>query len=188
MNIMLFIVHLTHNISNYIPEIIGILGTILGTILGWLLHLISENIEKTYILVDYFYDRKSTHNEYAYIVKIFIYNASSKQQCMRNTRLSFQNNRRQSLIKSIPNEGFCNFYTIKSKNQNKKQNIININSYGQNEYYFSDLIVDNEYDKISTAERIYLLYEDKKNHTKKKLIKKDFKITSVENIEWDKFP
>lgn len=185
---MILIANSANNISDYIPQIIGIFGTILGTILGWLLHLITENIEKTYILVDHFYDRKSIHNEYAYIVKIFIYNASNKQQCIRNARLFFQNSGRQNLIISIPNEGFCDFYTVRSKNKKKEQNIITINSYAQNECFFSDFIDGEEYDKISTAQRIYLFYEDKKNHTKKKLIKKDFKLTDVENTNWEKFP
>ena len=185
---MLYNTLTTQNISDYMPQIIGVFGTILGTILGWILHIISDNIEKTYILVDYFTDKKSTHNEYAYIVQIYIYNASHKQQCIRNARLSFQNCYGKNLIKSIPSEGTCNFNKIRSNTNNKRKSMMTINSYAQNEYILSGLIDGEEYDRLPKVRKIYLHYEDKKNHTKKKLVKPNFKITNVENITWDRFP
>lgn len=179
----------TQIISAYAPQIIGIFGTIFGTVLGWLLHLISDNVEKTYILVDDFYEKKSKHNEYAYIVTIFIYNASHKQQCIRNARLYFTNYIGKDLLKSIPNEGACNFEAIRSKNAYKrKKSMITINSYAQSECIFFDLIVGEDYDKLSRARKIYLQYEDKKNHTKKKIIKSNFKINNVETTTWERFP
>ena len=181
--------NITQIILTYAPQIIGIFGTIFGTVLGWLLHLISDNIEKTYILVDDFYEQKSKHNEYAYITTIFIYNASHKQQCIRNPRLYFTNYIGKKLLKSLPNEGACNFEAIRSKNTyKKKKSMITINSYTQSECIFSDLIVGEDYNKLSKARKIYLQYEDKKNHTKKKLLKFNFKLTNVENTTWERFP
>lgn len=185
---MLCIVNKSLNISDYMPQIIGIFGTILGTVLGWLLRLISDNIERTYISVHDFCEQKSKHNEYAYIVTIFIYNASHKQQCIRNARLSFTNWRGKELLKSIPGEGTCNFETIRFKNTDKKGiSMLNINSYSQSEYILSDLIIGEDFLKLYMVRKIFLLYEDKKNRKKKMLINSNFKITSVENTKWERF-
>lgn len=185
---MLCAVSSQQNFSNYIPEIIGIIGTILGTILGWLLHLISENVEKTYIFVEQFSELRSQQNEYACILKLFIYNASYKQQCIRNARISFTNYRKKVLFESILREGECSFDVIGTKNNNiEKISMVSINGFGHQEFVFSSLINKENCDKISSARKIYLLYEDKKNRKKKKLIKSDFFLDGVGKSKWNKF-
>lgn len=175
---MFFIMITAQNSPDYTPQLIGVLGTLMGTFLGWLLHLLSNNVGRMHIFLDDFDNQKSKNNEYAYIAKIFIYNASHKQQCFRNVRFVFAKCRFKSLFKSNPGEGKCSFETVRTSRDNKKS-MIAINSYAQGEFIFSDLIDGVNYEKLSEVHKIYLVYEDKKNRTKKKLIKSGFKITDV---------
>lgn len=181
---MIIILDHSKDILNYIPEIIGICGTLLGTILGWILHLISDNVEKIYIYVNDFQEQKSNQKEYAYIVKLFIYNASHKQQCLRNIRFSFTNGKKV-LYSSEPNEENCSFDTLRGKD--KRRDIIPIESYKQDELILSDLISEGNYNKLSDTRKIYMIYEDKKNRTKKKLIKSKFELDKVKNYNGEKF-
>lgn len=174
------------NYPDYMPQLIGVLGTLMGTILGWLLHLLSNNLGKIHISLDEYRDQKSNKNEYAYIAKIFIYNTSPKQQCIRNIRFLFARYRCKILFKSVPSEGKCSFETVSTKREDKV-GMISINSYDQNEFIFSDLIDEVRYEKLAEVRKIYLVYEDKKNNTKKKLIKSDFKIDSVEKNKSESF-
>ena len=54
-------------------------------------------------------------------------------------------------------------------------------------YVFSSLVDKESHDKLSSARKIYLLYEDKKNRKKKKLIKSDFFLDGVGKSKWNKF-
>lgn len=182
---MFFIMLTAQNSLDYAPQLIGVLGTLMGTILGWLLHLLSNNSGKIHISLDDYRDQKS-NNEYAYIAKIFIYNASHKQQCLRNIRFSFTRYSWKILFESVPAEGKCSFETVRTKRENKV-GMISINSDAQCEFIFSCLIDGASYDKLSKVRKVYLVYEDKKNNTKKKLIKADFKIASVEKSKSERF-
>ncbi len=177
-----------NDIPDYTPQIMGVIGTILGTIIGWLLQLISNNLGKTHFFLD-FYDQKSNGQEYAYIVNVFIYNASYKQQCIRNVRISFRNEKRKVLFESRPSEGDCNFSTIKSQNRSKKNKIgvLSISGYAQIEFTFSGLLSGMEYNELSEVRNIYLLYENKRNRTKKALIQKNFDINNVNRCESESF-
>lgn len=165
--------------TNYLPEVIGIIGTVLGTILGWLLQLISNNREKVYIYESGFNQQQSDSNEYAYIIKIFLNNASSRQLCIRNARFVFAKNKYNTLFESIPAEGACNFKIVKTKCK-KKVEMLTINCYAQSEYVFSDVISGENYEKLSKVQKIYFVYEDKKNCTRTKLIKRNFDLKNVE--------
>lgn len=172
---------------NYIPQIIGVVGTILGAITGWLLQSISTNRTKIYFDLDYYCDQKADR-EYAYITKLFVYNASYKNQCMRNVRLCFKKSKSEEVFISLPCLGECTFDTIRHKYKGKKEiGILSVGSYDQCEFVFSDLILDMNYDKLSEVRNIYLLYENKKNHTKKILVKKIFDLNSVEKCKTKKF-
>lgn len=185
---MLYIANIASNNSDYMPQIIGIMGTILGTILGWVLHLISDNIGRTYIFVDRFSELRSYQNEYACIVKLFIYNASYKQQCIRNMRLSFRNCSGKVLLECIPCEGECSFDIVRTKNDDKKNiNMVSVSGSAQKEIFLSKLIDGEGYGKLLSAKKIFLLYEDKKNHKKRKLIKSNFCLNSVEKFKGEKF-
>ncbi len=183
---MFFIMLTAQNSPDYTPQLIGVLGTLMGTILGWLLHLLSDNLGKMHISFDEYRNQKSNNNEYAYIAKMFIYNASHKQQCLRNIRFSFARYRCKILFESVPGEGKCSFETVRTKRENKAS-MISINSYAQGEFIFSDLIDGANYEKLSKVRKIYLVYEDKKNNTKKKLIRSGFKIASVEKSKSESF-
>lgn len=169
----------TQNSMDYLPEVIGIIGTLLGTILGWLLQLISNNREKVYIYESGFNQQQSDNNEYAYIIKIFLNNVSSRQLCIRNARFVFAKNRYNILFESIPSEGECNFKIVKARCK-KKVEMLTINCYAQSEYVFSDVISGENYAKLSKVKKIYFVYEDKKNRTRTKLIKRKFDLKNVE--------
>lgn len=155
-----------------------------GTFLGWLLH----GIGKTYIFADQFCDRKAHQREYAYIIKIMIYNSSPKQQCLRNARFSFRNGKGKTLFESRPSEGACTWDTVRSKNANKNDNtILCINSYSPVEYIFSDWIEGDNYNQLESTKKIYFQYENRKNHTKKILINKDFVLDNVKMLKREGF-
>jgi len=183
---MLCILLTAQNSLDYTPQLIGVFGTLMGTFLGWLLHLLSDNIGKLYISLDNFADQKSNNNEYSYIAKIFIYNASHKQQCIRNVRFLFIKYGCKSLLVSVPSEGKCSFETVRAKRENKA-GMISINGYAQNEFIFSDLIDKENYEKLLEVRKIYLVYEDKKNRTKKILAKSSFKIANVAKCKSQSF-
>ena len=99
--------------QDYGSQILGLIGTILGTFIGWLLHFISDNIALTHITIDSFEEQKNEKNEYACIFKMFVFNDSRKQQCIRNLRLIFVDKKRKILFESRPSEGRCTFQTIR---------------------------------------------------------------------------
>lgn len=173
--------------QDYGSQILGIIGTILGTVIGWLLHLISDNVAKTYIDIESFNEEKNENNEYACILKLFIFNDSRKQQCIRNLRLSFIDKKGKVSLESYLSEGRCIFQTIRSHNENTVPVMISINSYAQSEYFFSDLICDREFTKLLQAQKIYLLYEDRKNNTKKISVISKFRLENVPQSEYARF-
>lgn len=174
--------------SDYVPQIIGIIGTILGAIIGWLLQLLSTNRTKINFDIDYFCDRK-TDEEYAYIIKLFVCNDSYKPQCMRNVRLSFEKCRGKGCFGSLPYLGECTFETVRNKCTRKKETrVLPVGSYAQCEFIFADLINDTKYNQLSEVRNIYLMYENKKNRTKKILVKKNFNFNHVEQYNTPGFP
>lgn len=183
---MFFIILAAQNTPDYTPQLIGVAGTLLGTVLGWVLHLISNNIGRIHIFLDAFDNQRSKNNEYAYIVKLYIHNDSYKQQCIRNVRFLFAKSRCKILFESIPVEGRCTFDTLKAKKK-EKISLFTINSYAQSEFTFSDLIDEKNFEKLSEVRKIYLVYEDKKNITKKKLIKSNFQMANVKQCDNDHF-
>lgn len=172
------------NIFNFMPQIISLLGTILGTILGWFLHWLSNNVGRAKIYVSDFKDQKSKQNEYVCIFKLFINNTSHKQQCIRNARLLFIKYNRDNLFETELSEGIYDFESIKMQ---KNKGMISINSCSQGEYTLSALIDGEKYTKLSEARKISLVYEDSKNHTKKKTIKSGFVLNTVEKSQWNSF-
>jgi len=182
--IVLWIIFTERNISNYMPQIISVSGTILGTFLGWFLHCLSNNAGKAEIYVSNFKDQKRRQDEYACIFELFINNTSHKQQCIRNARLLFIKYDKSDLFETELSEGKCNFTSIKSQ---KNRGMISINSCSQGEYTLSALIDGDKYTKLSEVRTILLVYEDRKNHTKKKIIKSGFVLNTVENGQGDSF-
>lgn len=183
---MLCIMLTEQNILDYMPQIISLFGTILGTILGWFLHWLSNNVGKAKIFVNDFKDQKSNQNEYACIFKLFINNTSYKEQCIRNARLLFIKYDKDNLFEIELSEGRCDFESIKAQ-KNKSREMISINSCSQGEYTLSALIDGEKYTKLSEARKISLVYEDSKNHTKKKTIKSGFVLDTVEKSQWKSF-
>lgn len=183
---MHYIILTAQNSPDYTSQIIGVFGTLMGTFLGWLLHLLSDKVGKTHIFLDKYEEQKSNNNEYSYISKIFIYNASHKQQCVRNIRFLFAKCRWKVLFESVPSEGKCSFETVRAKKENKAE-MITINSYAQKEIVFSDLIDGIDFEKLSEVRKVYLSYQDKKNRTKKILIKSGFEIANVEKSKSQNF-
>lgn len=177
----------SQTMQDYGPQVLGIIGTILGTVIGWLLHFISDNIAKTYINIESFNEQKSEKNEYACIFKLFVYNDSRKQQCIRNLRLSFTDNKGKILFESWLSEGRCIFQTVRSYNENKVPFMISVNSYEQSEHFFSDLISEGEFVKLLETKKVYLLYEDRKNKTKKIKIVSKFNLDNVPKSEYARF-
>ena len=169
-------------IPDYTSEVIGIVGTLLGTILGWLLSLITNNIGKIFVYSDSFDEQRSSNEEYAYIVKLFIYNNSPKQQCMRNIKVAFAKNRWKTIFESTPSEGVCDFDTIRIHSKNKV-GMLTIASNSQCQFFLSDLISSEHYTKLSDVKRLYLIYNDKNNRRRKILIKTNFTINDVETIK-----
>ena len=55
--------------SDYLSEIIGLIGTILGTVLGWILGYVSNNMGKNKIVIEKYIDKKSEEMEYGYNLK-----------------------------------------------------------------------------------------------------------------------
>lgn len=164
---------------DYIPQIIGVIGTILGAIIGWLLQSVSTNRTKINFDVDCFCDQRA-NKEYAYITKLFVYNNSYKPQCMRNVRFSFEKCRGEKSFESLPCLGECTFEKVRHKCKIKKEmGVLSVGSYAQCEFIFADLISDTKYNKLSEVRNIYLVYENKKNRTKKILLKKNFDLNCV---------
>ena len=175
---MIFVLLTEQSSPDYIPQLISVLGTLMGAIAGWLLTLVTNNIGKLHIYLDEFNEQKSNNNEYSYIAKVFFYNASYKPESVRNLRFAFAKCRLKVLFTSMPGEGKCSFETVSIKKENKAD-LITINSHGQSMYIFSDLIDEANFEKLSKVRKIYLVYENKRNHTKKRLIKKNFDIATV---------
>lgn len=173
--------------QDYGPQILGIIGTILGTVIGWLLHFISDNVAKTYINIENFDEEKSEKNEYACILKLFVFNDSRKQQCIRNVRLLFTDKKRKTLVESYLNEGKCTFQTIKSRNEDEDPIMISVNSFAQSEYFFSVLINEGKFDKLLDAKKVYLLYEDRKNNTRKIKTVSKFNLENVPKSKCARF-
>lgn len=174
--------------TDLICSIISVIGTLLGTILGWILHFISNNIGKNYIFIDYFKEQISENEEYAYITKVFFNNVCYKQQSIRNLRIVFEDCNKKNIFESFPANEKCNFNTIRKVCEEKEEvAMISIYSFSQIECHFSDLIDCNNYKKIMNAKKIYLKYEDNRNRTKKKLIKNNFSISTIEKCEGTRF-
>lgn len=173
--------------QDYGPQILGIVGTILGTVIGWLLHFISDNIAKTHITVENFEEQKNKNNEYACIFKIYIFNDSRKQQCIRNLRLLFVGRNRKTLFESRPSEGKCVFGTVKTKKNEKVSFTAHINCYAQSEYIISDYINGENFGKLMNARKIYLLYSNRKNRSKKIKVLSKFDLNNVPISEHVKF-
>lgn len=185
---MNFVLLAAQNISSHTSEIIGLIGTLAGTFIGWLLHFLSDNAGKTHIFADELCDRKARQREYAYIIKIMVFNSSHKKQCMRNIRFSFKDKKGKEMFESWPGEGSCTWEIVRSKNVNKKNSGMQwVNSYTPVEFIFSDWLEGNDYEQLSSVKKIYFQYEDRKNHTKKILIKKNFDLSNVEMWKWDGF-
>lgn len=169
--------------SDYMPQIIGIIGAILGAVVGWLLQSLSTNRTKIKFDIDYFYDRRAV-KEYAYIMKLFVYNNSYKPQCMRNVRLSFKKCMNKEVLKSSPRLGKCTFDEVKGKYDSEKEiDILPINSYTQCQFMLSGVISDDVYDKLFEVKKIYVVYKNSRNRTKKILVKKNFSLGDVEEHE-----
>lgn len=177
------------NSADIINSIIGVIGTLLGTILGWILHLLSDNIGKTRIYIDDFFEQRSNDREYAYYVRIFFNNASSKQQSFRNISIVFKCKKEKNYFESIPTNNKCDFQTIRTVCKNKREvDMLKLDGFSQLECFFSDFIDNENYNKILDSKKIYLKYKDKKNHIRKKLIKRRFNINEVEKIDYERFP
>lgn len=177
----------TQNISNYTSDVIGLIGTLAGTVLGWLLHFLSDNAGRTQIMPDEFCDRKAEH-EYAYIIKIMIYNTSHKKDCMRNVRFSFCNKWGKELFESKPGEGKCTWETVRSKNEDKSGNLMLwIDSFTPVEFTFSGWLERDRYNQLASVRKIYLKYENRRKCRKKVVIKKKFDINNVDMWKWKGF-
>jgi hypothetical protein len=171
---------------NYTSELIGVYATLGGTVLGWLLGMISNNMGKMYVYVDKYEDRKSNKREYAFISRIYVYNSTNKQRCLRNVRLVFNDRVNNTLLDIKPSIGKCSFDTVKAQKRNIV-GIVKINSLAQEEFDISSLIDGENFENLSNAKTIYLEYEDMKNRTKKILIKSDFSLDNVEKTKTDSF-
>jgi phage-related tail fiber protein len=181
-----FIMVTEQALSNYTSEIIGVCATLGGTVLGWLLGMISNNMGKMQVYVDKYEDNRSNKKEYACISKIFVCNSTNKQQCLRNVRLEFRDEKNKSLFEAKVGCGTDSFETVRSHNENIL-GIVKINGMAQEEFDISRLIDGENYKKLSNAKAIYLKYEDLNNHTKSVLIKSGFELDNVEKSKTDRF-
>jgi len=169
--------------------IVGVIGTLLGTILGWLLQFISFNLDMYSVTIDSFENKKSSDNEFAYILKIFIYNNSARDQSIRDIRIIFMGCCRKHLYESKPCKGDCDFYKVREKSKNRKDtNMILMNAFSQSEVVFFDFIEKDNFKKISNANKVYLVYKDKNNHEKTKRITAKFDMDKITELDERRFP
>lgn len=178
----------SQTICNHTSEIISLFGGIIGVIVGVFLQLIINNMGKLHISLEYFQDQKSNNSEYAYIAKLFVYNASLKQKCIRNARFVFKDCKKKVLCESKSNVGVCTFETVRANVENKKEtNALTINSYAHSEFVFSDLLYKENCNKILAAKKIYFYYEDQRGATKKIKIILNFDFDNVPKCSGESF-
>ncbi len=175
----------TKSIIDYLPQIIGLIGTISGTILGWLLSYMTGNLGKVKISVDSFQGMTSNKGQYAYIIKLFLYNASAKPRYIRNIKILFCDKKGKKLIESYPIEGQRNFHNI--PHTKGDDCLISLNGHTPNNVTFAALVDEEECKLLVNTKKIYLIYEFKTNKTKKIKINNKFCISSVQASGWDSF-
>ena len=174
------------NITEIVTTLIGVGGTIAGTILGWILNSISQK-GKLKISVsswkDYFeYNNigsmvpsasKEQTELYHFEVVLDIYNSSKNAKIMRNIKIVFCDKKKE-LKSLIPNDnsskrtsGPISFYDeVSSLNiapQTVQQIKLHNGVWKQN----------NEIDFIWDTQKVYLLYENDKEKTKRILLHKE---------------
>ena len=171
---------------NYMPQIIGVAGTLLGVILGRVLSYFSGHVGGIKIFIDSSEYRKSKSEEYAYILKLLIYNTSQQPKYIRNLRVMFYDSKNNELICSTPYIGTCTFENIGNKTKNPEStNSVSLSGKASTEIILSDIIKDKNNWRNTT--RLFLSYKYK-NKTKKSVIFKEFIPSNIEEIEYNKFP
>jgi len=174
-------------ILDYIPEIIVLIGTLLGTVLGWLLHYISSNFGKLDVNIEEYLDKKSRNNEYAYNLRLFIYNHSIKPNYIKDINIEYYKEKKV-ILKSYPREqkqetGFRNIL------DKKKPEVILIRSFEPIIVNLCDIIHEENYSKLYETTKIVFSYKDKKQKKMEINLNEYFSINRVMDYnEGEMFP
>lgn len=171
-----FCKELISKVFNYIPQIIGVLGTLLGTILGWLLKYLQENLGKTEIVVNECLEYVDEAEKYAYCIKLFICNHSLKPKYLKNLRVEYCD--KKFSVKSEPKYGDeeSPFSNIPSR---KKLGSINLKYNIPEQLVLCDLFSIKDFKDRWNYNKVFLVYETEKGRTKKILLKKNHSISNV---------
>lgn len=174
----MFIILLTQTTSSpptdYTPQYIGLAGTLIGTLLGWFLSYITNNGGKLDISIDNKMFRKSEKNQFGYLIKLFVYNKSLKPKHIRNLKIKFYK-KRLLLLEETPHSKNSNFDfgEIFSK---EKIEFAFMNQFEAKSIILCNIVENENYIKISDADKILLFYENEKGKTKKIMIQKNFSL------------
>lgn len=163
--------------TDYTPQYIGLAGTLMGTLLGWLLSHVSNNIGRIKTTIEKKELCKSESQQFAYLIKIFMYNNSFKPKHIRNLKIKFYK-KRTLLLKEIPRIKDSNFDYVGILS-NEKAEIVLMNPFEAKSVTLCDIIENNEYTQILSADKIILSYENDKGKTKKICIQKNFSINNI---------
>ncbi len=165
--------------------VLGIVGTLAGTVLGWVLNSLSQK-GKLKVFVkkwEEVYQKPDKHgsfekcnsNEakyYHYNLSLDIYNSSRETRIMRNIQVVFMD-RKSLLFSSVPMDDATKRYShplvhydaISVVNISAKT-VVAIDMHAG----FNNS--DEEWERLSKANRIVLIYKDEKNKKKAVVIKK----------------
>lgn len=176
----MFIILLSQTTSSppdYTPQYIGLAGTLIGTLLGWFLSYITNNGGKLDISIDNKMFRKSEKNQFGYLIKLFVYNKSSKPKHIRNLKIKFYK-KRMLLLEETPRSKDSNFDFVDILSKEKIEFAF-MNQFEAKSIMLCNIVGDESYIKILNADKILLFYENEKGKTKKIRIQRKF---SIENI------
>ena len=169
---------------DYTPQIIGVFGTLLGVFLGWFLSYYTNNKGNIKINIDNVSYSRNENKQFAYIVKLSIYNKSLKQRSISKINMQFLN-KKQIVYEETPyeKENIENFIDITSQN---KVSITNIKPFEFRTINLCGIIGANNYDSVSNANRIKLYYQNEKKHAHRLVIAKNFSLKSIDINEQEK--
>lgn len=177
----MFIILLNQTTSSpppdYTPQYIALAGTLIGTFLGWFLSYISNNGGKINISIDNKMFNQSNKNQFGYLVKLFLYNTSSKPKHIRNLKIKFYK-KRSLLLEDTPRSKDSNFDFVEILSKEKIEFAF-MNQFEAKNIILCNILENESFIKISNADKILLFYENEKGKTKKIRIQRRFSIEKV---------
>lgn len=164
--------------------LIGVVATLLGTILGWLLNNLSNRgklsiytsswkdefeYNKTGEMV--YCSKKEEVECYTFRVSFDLYNSSGNTKIMRNIMIVF-NDGKNDIIQKVPDDDSTKQYSCRTNFYDKVEPI-NIPPKAVIKLDLHDYVWDKDgaLDFIWKTKKVYLVYTDEKNKTRRMLIK-----------------